>query len=97
MTSVEAAIEADQITLDFHLCSPLDNWSVYTTISDGLLAAKAERRDALARHDHAAAARLLLEIIDLTALCAAAAEGLARQRALVLARAEPWPLARMPG
>lgn len=93
MSSVEAQIEADQIGIDFHMCSPLDNWSVYEVITGGLLAAKAEYRDALARHDHAAAGRALLEVADLTALCAAAADGLARQRGLVLRSDRPWPLA----
>jgi len=92
--SVEAAIEAAEVGYWFHLTDPLGNWSVYEVLTDGLLAAKADYRDALARHDHAAADRLMLEITDLTALAAAAADGLADQRQRFMHSGMPWPLAR---
>ena len=93
MTSVEAAIEADSIEMWFHCSDPLGNAAVYGTLTGGLLAAKAGYRDARARHDHDAAARWLLEVVDLTALAAAAADGLAAQRARFLASGDLWPLA----
>ena len=96
MISVEAAIEADQIGLDFHLTDPLGNWSVYEVLTDGLLAARADYRDALACHDHGRADRAMLEITDLTALCAAAAEALALQRARFFRSDRPWPLTPVP-
>jgi hypothetical protein len=92
MASVEALIEAEEISYRCHIDGPLDNWSLYEVLTDGLIAAKAEHRAALARHDHALADKLMLEIIDLTMLAAAAADGLALQRARWLASDAPWPL-----
>jgi hypothetical protein len=95
VSSVEAQIEAEQISLWFHLAAPLDNHAVYQMLIEGLAAAKADWRAALAaRHDHRAA-ELLAEVVDLTELCAAAAEGLALQRARSFAQGKPWPLARL--
>ena len=97
MTSVGAQIEADEIGYWFHITDPLGNWSVYEVLTDGLITVKRERHEALARHDHVRADQLLAEIVDLTALCAACAEGIARQRARFLNSDRPWPLTRISG
>jgi hypothetical protein len=80
MTSVEAQIEADQIGLWFHLAAPLDNAEVYRVLLDGLTEIWAAYRAARAEHDDARAAALLGEVVDLTALCAAARTALDCQR-----------------
>lgn len=89
------ASEADTIGYWCHIHSPLDCWSMYETLTDGLIAAKRERREALAAHDHDRADRALQEIGDLTALCAAAAEGLVLMRLRYFAAGHQWPLARL--
>ena len=95
MTSTGAQIEADELSYWFHLLSPLDCQGIYDTFIEGLAEAKAAYREAAAMHDHGRAARLLLEIVDSTALCAAAADGLALQRARWLLAGKSWPLARL--
>lgn len=92
VTSLTGELESSTLDYWFHVSSPLDCWSVYETLTDGLAAAKRERREALARHDHAQAARLLVEVTDLTALCAAAAEGLALMRLRFFRAGQTWPL-----
>jgi hypothetical protein len=95
MVSVEAQIEAAELGYWSHISDPLTNWATYELLTDGLLAVKRERLAALARHDHGQADRLTLEANDLTALCAAAADGLALQRWRWLCSdpPQPWPLA----
>ena len=92
MISLEAQLEAESIAYWFHICSPLDNWAVYEVLTDGLLAVKRERHDALAVHDYDRVAVLQAEINDLTELCGAAADGLALQRARFMAHGHRWPL-----
>src|SRR5215475_12317737 len=87
--------EADSIGYWCHIYTPLDCWAMYETLTDGLIAAKLERRDALAVHDHARADRALQEIRDLTVLCAAAAEGLALMRTRYFEHGDRWPLMRL--
>ena len=93
--TVETQRAAEQLAYWCHIYSPLDCWSVYETLTDGLIAAKAERRDALVLHDHARADRALAEVRELTELCAAAAEGIALQRARWMTGNRPWPLGRV--
>jgi predicted RNA-binding Zn ribbon-like protein len=95
MTSAGAMLEADSIEIWFHTADPLTNWSTYVVLTDGLVAAKSERREALHRHDHAAASRALDEVRDLTTLAAACADGLALQRLRFLRGDRPWPLGRL--
>jgi hypothetical protein len=90
------ASEAYSIAYWCHVYSPLDCWSVYETLTDGLIAAKQERWAALAVHDHDRADRALQEVRDLTELCAAAAEGLASMRLRFFHAGHRWPLARLP-
>ena len=78
-----------------HPNSTLDCWSVCEVLTDGLIAAKAERRDALLMHDHAPADRALGEVRELTVLCAATAEAIALQRARWMTGNRPWPLSRV--
>jgi hypothetical protein len=89
------ASEADTIGYWCHVGSPLDCWSMYETLTDGLIAAKRERRDALAAHNHGCADRALQEVRDLTMLCAAAAEGLAQMRQRYFKAGHQWPLTRL--
>ena len=72
---VEQQFAAETLAYWSHIYPPLDNWSVYEVLTDALIAAKAERRDAMFVHDHARADRALAEIRELTELCAAAARG----------------------
>lgn len=92
MVSVEAQLEAETIAYWFHVNAPLDNWQVYVRLTDGLLGAKRAYRDALARHDWNEVAKALDDMTDLTALCAAAADGLALQRGRFMAGGYAWPL-----
>jgi hypothetical protein len=55
-------------------------------------AAKAEYQAARFVHYHAAAARALQEVVDLSCLAAAYAEGIALSRARHLASGRAWPL-----
>ncbi len=91
--TVEAQIEAAEVGYWFHITDPLGNWSVHELLVDGLQAVKADHREAVRRHDHALAGKLMVEITDLTALCAASADGLASQRSRFLHSDRPWPLA----
>jgi hypothetical protein len=93
--SAGAAREADTLGYWFHILPPLDCWSVYTVLTDGFIQAKGDYRASLAAHDHTRANRLLREVIDLCALCAEAAEGLALMRARFMASDRPWPLTRL--
>ena len=95
VTSPGVASEVYTIGYWCHIDSPLDCWSMYEVLTDGLIAAKRERRDALAVHDHDRADRALQEVRDLTELCAAAAEGLAAMRLRFFQSDRPWPLARL--
>ena len=88
--------EAYSVSYWCHVLSPLDAWGVYQTLTDGLIAAKQERRAALVVHDHDRADRALQEVRDLTELCAAAAEGLALMRLRFFHAGHRWPLARLP-
>ena len=94
-----AAVESERATQTLaywaHIYPPLDCWSVYEVLADRLTAAKAERRDAILMHDHARAGRALDEIRELAELCAAAADGLASQRARWMMGSRPWPLSRV--
>lgn len=92
MMSVEVQCEAASIGYWFHISSPLDNWGVYETLVGGLAEAKREYHAALAAHDRARAGCLLLEVADLTALCAAAADALDSQRWLWMRADKLWPL-----
>ena len=92
VTSPGVASQADTLGYWFHVGSPLDCWSVYEVLTDGLIAAKQERREALAAHDHDRADRALQEVRDLTELCAAAAEGLALMRLRFFRAGQLWPL-----
>jgi hypothetical protein len=94
-TAVESERAAQTLAYWAHIYPPLDCWSVYEVLTDGLIAAKAERRDALLMHDHARADRALGEVRELTVLCAAAAEGMALQRARWMTGNRPWPLSRV--
>ena len=93
--SVEAQCEADTLEEWFHNSDPLANGELYEQLVGGLYRAKGDHLAALAAHDHARAARVLEEVRDLTALCAAAAEGLSLQRRRFLASDRPWPLGRV--
>ena len=93
MISVEAQCEAATLEDWMHNGDPLTNWWVYEQLVAGLLRVKADYRDALMVHDRALASRLLDEVRDLTALCAAAADGLSRQRRCFMVGHHVWPLA----
>jgi hypothetical protein len=93
MVSVEAQIEACQLEYWWHIYSPLDMWDVYETIAEGVHAVKAEYQEARAAGDRDRADALALEVIDLTELAAACADGLAASRARFLSGDRPWPLA----
>jgi hypothetical protein len=102
MVSVEAQVEADEIGLWFHLASPLDNAEVYAVLLAGLAEARSAYNAARAAHDHARAAELLVEYVDMTHLCAAAKGALDCQRRRWVAVSEakygpprPWPLGRV--
>jgi hypothetical protein len=75
-----------------HFFAPLDCWSAYETLAEGLAAVKRERLAALAAHDYDRVAALLPELIDLTYLVGELATGLALQRSRWLAHGLPWPL-----
>jgi hypothetical protein len=92
----ERASERPQTLVNWtHIYPPLDCWSVYETLTDGFIAAKTERRHALLMHDHARADHALGEVRELTVLCAAAAEGIALQRARWMTGNRPLPLGRL--
>lgn len=91
----ETARATDRLSYWCHIFGPLDMWSVYEVLTDGLIQAKRDYRDALVRHDDGQAARQLAEVRDLTALCAAAAEGIALTRLRYLDSDRPWPLVRL--
>lgn len=95
MPSAGARIEAATLGIWMHCGSPLDNAQVYGHLVEGLAAAKDEYRAARALHDHPRAGRALDEVVDLTWLCAAAAEGMGLQRARWIAAGLPWPLGRV--
>jgi hypothetical protein len=92
MISVEAQIEADQLGFWLRRLPPLDCWGIYETLTDGLIQAKADRRGALAAGDRTRAGRQMLEIAELTALAAVAAEEIVRQREWCLDTGQLWPL-----
>jgi hypothetical protein len=75
--------------------SPADNARIYETLIEGLHVAKADHLAALAAHDHTRAGSVMVEIRDLTEICAAMAEGLDAQRRIWMGTDKPWPLARM--
>jgi hypothetical protein len=89
----EALWAGDTLSNWPHFFAPLDCWETYTTLVEGLVAVKAERLAALAAHDHARAAALLPEIIDLTYLVGELATSLALARERFLRAGRPWPLA----
>lgn len=91
--SLETEIEAAEVGYRCHIDDQLPNQSMYEVFVAGLAVAKSGCREALYRHDHAAADKLLAEITDLTGLAAAAADGLASQRPRFLHSDRPWPLA----
>ena len=93
--SVEQQFAEETLRYWAHIYPPLDCWSVYEVLADGLASAKAERHDGLLMHDHARADRALDEIRELTVLCAAAADGIALQRARWMTGNRPWPLSRV--
>lgn len=97
VASVGAQIEADEIGYWFHLGSPVSNWLVYEVLVGGLQAAKRDYRDAVAAHDQDRQAAALREVNDLTVVCAAAADGLAAQRARFLSGDHLWPLVPLGG
>lgn len=91
MSNVETVLECESLAYWSHIHAPLDNAAVYEQLVGGLMQAKADYRAALVVHDRARAGRVLVEIADLTALCAAAAEGLAEQRRRTIASGRVWP------
>ena len=90
--SLETEIEAAEVGYRCHIDDQLPSQSMYEVFVTALAVAKSGYREALYRHDHAAADKLLAEITDLTGL-AAAADGLASQRPRFLHSDRPWPLA----
>src|SRR5262249_12488119 len=95
LISPGVASEADTIGYWCHIWDPLTCWQMYETLTDGLIAAKRDYRDALALHDHPRVDRAMQEIRDLTELCAAAAEGLALMRMRFFEQGHEWPLKRL--
>jgi hypothetical protein len=93
--TVETQLAAEHLDYWAHIYSPVDFASVYEVLTDGLAAARAERRDAMLVHDHERADRALAEVRELTELCAAAAEGIAAARARWMTGNRPWPLGRL--
>jgi hypothetical protein len=93
--SVGAQLEAASVGYWWHIYPPLDNAEAYEVVLGGLAAARSEYWAARAAHDDTAAAAALREIIDLTEVAAAMADGMAAARRRWLASDRPWPLSRV--
>lgn len=87
--SIEAQIEADQLALEFHLSSPVDNEAMAAMLAAGLVDAKAAWRAARVVHDLAAEQKAAEEWADLILLLGAAADGLRAQRQSIIGYGQP--------